>query len=254
MKIKPRMKPEEEELQQKDALLRELESELLEKELALSILKQNLNVFEIKYMKVVGYKLFLIEELKSKLWGIISDYSDDGINSETDIGKKVNKTPIWDNLLENLYNQEESLKLIQEDIKILFRKVAKNIHPDLVLDENERTIREELMKKANDALSNNDVNTLLEILNEWENSPESIFGDDLGAELVRIIRKISQIKVRIQNIDDEVSKIENSDINKLYQRTQEVSYTGVDLVQKIADDVNKEINKILIHIQDVLTS
>jgi len=241
--------PEEDELHKKEEILAELENELLQKEVALSILQSNVNAFEYRYINLAGKQFAKLESLKAKLIEVVNLFSNEdklpSINLNFD-EEFLNFTSGNDLDISSLSNP------VNEDIKNLFRKVAKKIHPDLSNNEEERVIREELMKRANKALSENNINSLLEILSEWESRPESINGDETGAKLVRVIRKISQIRNRLKNIEKEQLELENSEIYKLYSMAEDASYTGVDFIQSIVDKVNLEIENIISQVYAII--
>ncbi len=247
--------PEEEELIQKEELFRILENELLEKELELSILKRNIQTFENEYMKVVGIKLAKLENLKSRLMEVFLEFNNSSGTSNTDFETKSENVYNYSEIpKEELFHDPRINDPVKDEIKDLYRKIAKKIHPDLSTDENQRIIREELMKRANVALSMNDSVKLLEILNEWESRPESVQGDDPVANLIRIIRKIAKVKTRLSIIEDELSQIKNLDIFKIYKKYDEASYTGVNLLNKITDEVDLEFNRILNQVQLIITT
>jgi len=50
------------------------------------------------------------------------------------------------------------------------------------------------MAQANEAYSQSDAVSLQRILEEFGNAPESVQGEGVGVELVRIIRQIHQAK------------------------------------------------------------
>jgi len=88
-------------------------------------------------------------------------------------------------------------------MKRLYREVAKRIHPDLTSDRDERMRREALMAEANKAYEAGDESQLNRILNAYETSLETVQGEGPGAELIRVIRRISQVRGRIAEIEAE---------------------------------------------------
>ena len=80
-----------------------------------------------------------------------------------------------------------------EGLKKLYREVAKQIHPDLSGDEEDKNRREKLMTEANLAFENGNDEKLRQILRECESSPESVKGQGIAAELIRTIRKCTRI-------------------------------------------------------------
>lgn len=237
--------PEEEELSRKHEIFLDLENKLLEKEVDLTILKSNLSDFQSKYLRYAGPKISQLENLKQRIFQLINEFSkkeeivlpiNDFINTEYGF---------WESATSDVESGISSNDPISEDIKVLFRKIAKCIHPDLSSDIKDRIVREELMKRANDALSRNDSDALLDILQDWERRPESIIGTDPGAILIRTIRKIAQINKRITEIDIETTNIKESDIYKLFIRADEFNQIGIDFFKSIINDIDSEMKKIM---------
>jgi DnaJ-domain-containing protein 1 len=75
-----------------------------------------------------------------------------------------------------------------EDIKQVYRQVAKLIHPDLTTDPQQKIVRQKLMTEANQAYEDGNIDRLREILRSWESRPEAVEGEGIGAELIRITR------------------------------------------------------------------
>lgn len=246
------MKPEEEELIFKDKILKVLEEELLVSEISLSQIKKELYIFENRYNEIVGLRFLKLERLRADLRAIVNLYSDKNdsdvwYSKRNSFSEKYRKQFEEDVRPAALVNGSKSLAT-----KDLFRTVAKKIHPDLSNDDEDRIIREELMKRANLAFLNNDLEGLQRILTEWENKPDHITGNDLGSNLIRTIRKIALIKERIRKIEEEKVDIGKSDIHKFYQKDLKMKTLGGDLLQAIADEVNKDIEDILTGIQNLI--
>lgn len=82
-------------------------------------------------------------------------------------------------------------------LKRLFREVAKRVHPDLTLDEEDRSRRGRLMGEANRAYEYGDADRLSAILEEYEVIPESVEESAQTGDLLQIVRSIT-LKVRLQ--------------------------------------------------------
>jgi hypothetical protein len=79
------------------------------------------------------------------------------------------------------------------NIKELYRKVAKAIHPDLSSDDEERTWRQKLMAEANNAYANEDGDSLQSILHQWVNGHVPCNFSGISAELTHLAYKIFQV-------------------------------------------------------------
>src|SRR6185437_4455398 len=65
-----------------------------------------------------------------------------------------------------------------EELKKLYREVAKTCHPDLADDDEERAHRHTFMTRANEAYEANNAERLAQVLGEWHHSPASVRGQD----------------------------------------------------------------------------
>jgi hypothetical protein len=79
------------------------------------------------------------------------------------------------------------------------------------------------------------------ILRDWESSPESVKGEGLGAELVRVIRKIAQVEDRLKAIDADIARLEESDLYKLKNRVDQAEKKGRDLLAEMAARVDQQV-------------
>ena len=127
------------------------------------------------------------------------------------------------------------------NIKELYRKVAKAIHPDLSSDDEERTWRQKLMAEANNAYANEDGDSLQSILHQWVNGhvPGNFSG--ISAELTHLVHKIFQVNEKLRKVEAEIFQLKNSDLYQLMTRIEEALYDGVDLLAEIAATIDEEI-------------
>lgn len=119
--------------------------------------------------------------------------------------------------------------------------MAKLIHPDLATNDVDRARRQKLMTEANRAYEEGDEAKLQAILTEWETSPESAEGEGVGPELIRVIRKISQIQRRFVEIEAEMQQLKTSDLYQLWSRTEEAKNQGRDLFKEMASQIEQDI-------------
>jgi len=128
-----------------------------------------------------------------------------------------------------------------ESIKNKYREAAKKIHPDLSLDEKERERRNAAMSEINNAFEEGNENKIDQILREWQSDPENIQGEDLGAQLIRTIRKIAQAENRIEKIKLEIEEISISEIFKLKEKYYQKKQMGIDLLDEMVSYLERKI-------------
>jgi hypothetical protein len=129
------------------------------------------------------------------------------------------------------------------EMKRLYRTVAKRIHPDLTSDREDRAKRQLLMSQANEAYERGDEMQLAKILTEYEHSPEAVQGEGPGAELVRVIRRISQMRGRLAEMEAELQELLRSDLFQLKSRLDEAQQFGRDVLQEMVAKVDEQIEQ-----------
>jgi len=131
--------------------------------------------------------------------------------------------------------------LRSQALKDLYRVAAKQLHPDLAQDDNDRAMRERLMTEANLAYEKGDEARLEAILEEYQCSPDTVVGADVGAELVRTIRRISLTKANIRKAEVEVEKLRTSETFKLKTTVDEGLTRGTDVLKDLAESLRSRL-------------
>lgn len=210
--IIPKLTPEQEELERKKVELAELETELVEKELSLATFQAELNSFENEYMRVIGTRYTELDRIEAEINEYIA-----------------------------LQESNQDFKPSPE-LKKLYREVAKKVHPDLATDDEERQRRQKLMVEVNQAYENGNLEQLKAILQDWESSPESLKGEGISFDLIRIIRQIAQSRERLKTIQTEIQLLEQTELSQLRQKILQAKESGQDLLANMANDLDEQIN------------
>ena len=84
---------------------------------------------------------------------------------------------------------------------------------------------------------------LARILTEYEHSPEAVQGEGPGVELVRVIRRISQMRSRLAEMEAELQELLRSDLFQLKSRLDEAHEFGRDVLQEMVAKVDEQIEQ-----------
>jgi hypothetical protein len=241
---KPLVKPEEQELARKHEEQAGVETELAECELRAANLRAELGAFERRYLHFVGSRYAELDELNAQLAERVAKAQPDNERAQQaarDARARANNTK---SSAGKKAAQEPKPFQASPQLKRLYRDVARKIHPDLTSDRDDRTKRQGLMAQANEAYERGDERQLARILNQYECSPEAVQGEGAGPELIRVIRRISQARSRLSEIEAELEELVRSDLNQLKMRVDEAEKHGRDIVAEIVAKVDEQVAQV----------
>lgn len=236
--------PEEAELAKKKIELDRLSQVLAEKELNIEELNLAIGRFQHRYFSEVGRKYVELDELRAQIAELKAkqhpqnhELKEEAVTYRKQARDSKNE---YEDL--NIEPPADSLKSEEsEEAKKLYRRVASIIHPDMATDEETRNLRTRLMAELNEAYAKKDISKMRQIFDQWQESPETVSGEDTAAELVRTIRAIAQIKRRISEIEGEVLKIMESDIHVLMVKVHEADLAGRDILSEMSVSIDNKI-------------
>lgn len=249
-------KPEELELEHKKAILAKLKEDLVNFELEGATLRAELESFQRIYHEAVEELIAELDEIEARIAEATARKNPTDKKSD-ETAKKTRKRATESAQSYQSYREEIGILLPQskftptENLKKLFREVAKRIHPDLALNERDRAYREELMKRANKAYRDGDEEKLRLILEEYESCPESIEGGSIGAELIRVIRSIDLINQHIKGIKSEIEVLIESELFVLKKKVDDAKLENRDLLSEMANYLRLKIERANIELAEI---
>lgn len=235
------VKPEERELARKQQEQERLEAELAECELQLANLRGELGALEQRYLECVGVRYAELDDLRAQIAERVA--AEDPSNERLKRAAREARARAKQSRSSAGAKDSKETKGFSPSpgLKRAYREVAKRIHPDLSADPNDRARRQELMAEANEAYQRGDEARLETILDTYESCPETVQGDGAGAELVRVIRRLSQMKHRLKEIESEVQKLMHSDLYMLKMQSEDAHEQGHDLLAEMAEKVGQRV-------------
>jgi hypothetical protein len=238
-----RPKPEDEELQQKREEFGSLEKQLIDRELQLVGLRQELAALEQVYLQKVGARYAELDEVEAQIAELLvldapSNLEARNVAREARIRAEESQASVTGIVV--MDGQRFSAPPL---LKSLYRAIAKQIHPDLAVDKIDGALRQRLMAEANRAYERGDESKLRAILEEYESNPDFVSGEGTGAELIRVIRQIAQVKRRLTEIDGEARGMTGSDLFELKRRVDEGKAGGRDILEEIAYGVGLQVKE-----------
>jgi hypothetical protein len=245
--------PDRKEFRDKEAELDSLSKELAEKELELSTLELKLSWFEDMYARTVGILFAELDEIEKEIAKELfrlnpkEEYRQ-GFQRAEKKAKASRDAVDEKNAQGNKKPFEPS-----DELKNLFRKIAKAIHPDFATNPQERELRNTLMGRANEAYKKGDIEGLKKILDEWENRDKGTHPEKTESpQFDQLEIKIRQIKLRINEIELKISELKKSELYQLMVKVEQAEKEGRDLLDEMSKQLQAQIieaNKLLASLQ-----
>jgi hypothetical protein len=237
------MTPEEIDLEKKRAELSILEDDLVLKELNLTTLQVTLEDLRRRYLRIVGLKLAKLDGIEAQIAEILARIEPKNKEAQKKAARSRTQAQESADATESIAAEEYEAEPFRpsENLKQLYRNLAKTVHPDLAPDDQARERRLRFMQEVNQAYAEGNVGRLRYLLNEWEISPESVSGEGTGAELIRIICQIAHVHNRIEAINQEIENLKESELYKLKIEVDETQDEGRDLFSEMASEVDGQI-------------
>lgn len=228
----------------------ERQDKIAELELELSDTRSELARFELEYDAQVGHLQRRLEELEDELvrarhrsaqraqWGPQAEGDE-----IPDVMEQFRRT--WTRHEEPAPPPppEPSDDVSKEDLKKLFRTLAKMFHPDLVTETYEKKRREEVMAKINKAYAAGDAASLKALL-DVPSEPEPVYQKtraELAAELRSEARRLDGV---IRDLSNTLHTLTNSATVKLMLDVSIARQQGRDLLVEMARDLTLEIERV----------
>lgn len=213
-------------------------------------LKIELNLIKNEYTVRIGYLLLKDNQLDLEIiqYKNLKKLMDEGMTYEE--AKKAEEDKFYNEILRIQKEQEklaeeksffekrqEISKEVQEDIKMLWKKLIRKFHPDLVTNPEEKIAKEKLMKQINKAYTEGNYEMLLELESHtYIDHIEGTSNESLENILV-------QIENHIQKTKQEFTDLRESEWYEWKKRIDKTTEGDVfaELEKKLLDDVVKKI-------------
>ena len=231
-KLVKKLSPEEEELQRKKEELRALEDSFAELELTLNALRVDVGAFLFSVQAAVGERLLEEAILRRRLADALLAIDPDNKEYQTQAKKAREDAEEAQHEHDafagrpgasSTYADFESTRKARasDEVRELYLKLVKLAHPDLTTDPEEKERRTRFMQEVNAAYEAGDYQRLEDLYRSWGGSPESFDGEDIGDQLVRVIRQISQIQERMAAVEAEFAELMNTDDYGMFEEARE---------------------------------
>lgn len=234
--------PEEVELDAKKTELSDLETKLVDRELDLVSETAAVRAFESVYINRVGVIYAELDEVNSEIAAILAERSPKEPQFQRNAQEAADRARASRSEVEQSDRKVIPSVERSDDLVKLYRKAARKLHPDLTTDELEKDRRRIAMAAVNQAYEKGDFEAIQRVLADWEASPDSVTGDGIVAELIRVIRRLSQVRTRLLEIEKTTEALRLTDIFVLFKQHEESKSRGEDLLASLVSHASREVS------------
>jgi hypothetical protein len=93
------------------------------------------------------------------------------------------------------------------------------------------------MAAANRAMRQGDLSALVRLISDERDRPDAVVGSDVGAELVRVIRRITQVRRRLAELQDQEAALRGDSLWQLLERVRQEPHT----LEEVEADLHAQI-------------
>ncbi len=237
------MLPEEQELARLEGEQAALEEEVTSAELALETAKTEIAQFQRRYYETVGRLYAQLDELDAKIANEIAGKSPDDAEAQAEAqaaAERARQSSEEAGLIEALPRPPP---VITPELKLAYRRAAKLIHPDRATTEPERLRRNALMAEVNRAYEIGDEKAIEKLVVEFGQDPEAISGDNVAARIVKVIRRIAQLRRRLGEIQAQMAAMQETEIFTLKKTVEETEALGGNPLGDLAKQLMHQLSE-----------
>jgi hypothetical protein len=232
--------PEEQELIRKQAELESLEAVLVHEELEFATLTGEVAAFNVRYLHRVGRRYAELDGIERDIAEARAKLDPNDAKAVSAASEARKRARASAETVNEVAHQPEEFKPT-EALRQTYRQAARRFHPDRALNEEDLAWRNQIMAEINVAYQRNDIAALDRILREADGRPEEVQGEDVGAKLIRAIRRMAQIQVRLSAIDAEIEAVRASNIYQLKIQVETEEQAGGDPLGDLVRQVEQQI-------------
>jgi hypothetical protein len=238
------MLPEEKELARLEVEQAELKEQVTSAELSVETLKTETAQFQHRYYQTVGRLYAQLDAFEAHIANMKAAQAPDDTTLKAHARaaeQQAKQSAEEAGLMEA--RPAPPPPVISTGLKETYRRAVKLMHPDLALTERERVRRTELMALVNLAYERGDTMAIGKLIEDFGQDPEAIVGEDAGSRIVKVIRRIAQLRRRFGEVQLEIEAHQMSEIFTLRQTIEKAEAVGDDPLGDLAQQLMQELSE-----------
>lgn len=240
-----------EQIEHINVLLAGLRPRLIEAEAELSDRLAAISAFEFKLRSRIARltdKLDKLDaeiaELKRKMRWLGEGWQTDPENEAAAWASGKSASETGDYRYREVSNEPRQVLAEKEkaSLKQLYRQLARRFHPDMAIDEADRDYRTQMMMAINAAYAAGDLEKL-ELLLLEPDAPHTIMIQSEEEQLDLLVRELTRVQNRLQEIEDELARLDKHKSAVMMRREEEAARKGRDWFAEVETQLREDIAK-----------
>lgn len=236
------MTPEETELRTVRDEVAALEIQLAEAEEELVNGRAEHVRFRDRYLRVVAPLKARVDELEARLAEQAASRSPEDMEAARVAREAGARSARSERVADPAQPGPASSPPPTDEMRALYRRVARLTHPDLANNDEDRERRTRLMSRANEAYSAGDAGLLAQI--ELESTGSAPLGAAVGDQLVAAIRQRAAARSRLRAVESEMMVLTSDALSELARRVDEAARRGRDLLAEITAELQRRVDSL----------
>lgn len=243
------MLPEEQELTRLETEQAQFEEQVASAELELETLKVELAQFQYRYYQGPGRLYAELDDWEARIAMVEAGMHPDDVEAQfraQAAEEQARRSAEEAGIIEK---KPPPPPEITPETKQAFRKAAKLMHPDRATTDAERERRNVIMAKVNRAYESGDLEAIEKLIVEFGQDPEAIQGDDIGARMIKAIRRIAQLRARSEELNKQLTEAMSHELYDLMITVQKAEELGSDPISDLVQLILQQISECKIKLE-----
>lgn len=235
--------PEELELNRLESEQTLLTEQVANLELQLETTKTDTIKFQHRYYQTVGRLYVEIDALEASIAAALAQQAPSDI--EALAKAKFTEEQAKKSAEEAGLTEAQPLPppTITAECKRLYRKAAMLMHPDRATTPQETARRTSLMAQVNAAYEQGNQEAIEKLILEFGQDPEAITGEDIGTKMIKVIRRIAQLRRRLGEIEHQLQANQQTEIYQLKMTIEEAEEMGGNPLNALVNSLMQTISE-----------
>lgn len=244
--------PEQQELALKRDELRQLHDEVVQREMKCETLSAQVEGFAFARLYRLGPLFARVDQLQLLIEeALLAREPDDPIRQRRVQEARARAERSHEAAADAAEQGPPQRVRLTPELKNLYRKAARRMHPDLGRTPEDRELRHGFMVRLNIAYTSGDIDRVEELIDAWDEQRPPAEELSIGEELVRVIRAIARHRKTLVHLEQKIASLRRRPEHALMLQVHRAEAEEVDLLAKTEGELEERIAELEVRLRDM---